>query len=63
MKGKHEPAGITEKDRVRLQIQAQVDEFLRDGGKIELLNNANAQTRAVAGRASTKFGESVDFSD
>jgi hypothetical protein len=34
-----------------------------NGGKIELLNNANAQTRAVAGRASTKLGESVDFSE
>lgn len=38
-----------EKERIRLQINAQVEEFLRRGGAIEVVTDNARSTAAVAG--------------
>jgi SutA RNAP-binding domain len=39
MKTLYGPSELIEKERVRLQINAQVEEFLRRGGAIEVVTN------------------------
>ncbi len=41
------PASEHEKERMRAEIDSQVEEFLRRGGKIEVLNNDHAGSAAV----------------
>lgn len=37
MKITHQPSTLIEKERIRMQIIAQIDEFLRSGGEINVL--------------------------
>ena len=44
-------ATLVEKERLRLRISAQVDEFLRSGGQINILSSASQLNRANPGHA------------
>ena len=48
MKTLSAPSALIEKERIRLQINAQVEEFLRRGGAIEVLRNYVRPTVAEA---------------
>ena len=50
MKIAHEPAtALIEKERTRLQINLQVDDFLRSGGEIKVLKSGGESLRASFG--------------
>ncbi|MEE4146870.1 MAG: hypothetical protein V2I26_18845 [Halieaceae bacterium] len=63
MKSTYEPAALIEKDRIRLQISAHVDEFLRCGGKIKVLDDPGARNRASIGSAWASQDELPDILD
>lgn len=45
MKTKPAPSSIFEKDRIRHEINSQVEDFLRAGGQINVLTDTNRTTR------------------
>ncbi|MCB1700951.1 MAG: hypothetical protein H6985_06605 [Pseudomonadales bacterium] len=50
MKISYQPAAPIEKERIRVQINAQVEEYLRRGGEISVLNNLGESGKSrVAG--------------
>lgn len=51
MKRIYEPADLIEKDRIRIRISAQVDEFLRCGGRIKVLIDSDPKRGAGIGGA------------
>ena len=63
MKHTYEPAALIEKDRIRLKISAQVDEFLRCGGTIKIVDDPGANSRAGSAGAWNNQDELPDFSD
>lgn len=42
------PSELVEKERIRLQINAQIEEFIRRGGAIEVLTNRARSAEADA---------------
>jgi hypothetical protein len=54
---------LIEKERIRLQINAQVEEFLRRGGAIEVVTGFTRPTMTDAGSASEDQEEITSFSD
>jgi len=64
MKALSGPAELVEKDRIRLQINAQVEEFLRRGGAIKVVTgNAKPATEGDAGSAWVDEEEFAPYSD
>jgi hypothetical protein len=57
------PSELAEKERMRLQINAQVEEFLRRGGAIELVSVYTRSARADAGSAGDDLEELTFFDD
>lgn len=49
MNRNRENANIVEKDRIRSEIHAQIEVFLRAGGKIDVLNGNNSDRHAARG--------------
>ncbi len=49
MKITHEPSTLIEKERIRMLIMAQVDDFLRSGGEINVLTAAGQSVRGSVG--------------
>ena len=45
MKTTYEPSALIEKDRIRIQISAHVDEFLRCGGTIKVVDDPGQKNR------------------
>ena len=43
------PSELIEKERIRLQINAQVEEFLRRGGAIEVVTGITGPAGAIVG--------------
>lgn len=56
-------AELIEKERVRLQINAQVEEFLRRGGAIEVVTINARPAGAVVGSVWDEQGDFTPFSD
>jgi hypothetical protein len=54
---------LVEKDRIRLEINAQVEEFLRRGGAIEEVTGSRKPAMAGAGNAWDDQEELTPFSD
>ena len=54
---------LIEKERIRLQINAQVEEFLRRGGAIEVVNKNAEPARAIVGSIWDDQGEFTPLSD
>lgn len=52
-----------EKERIRLQINAQVEEFLRRGGAIEVVTDNSRSAMAIAGSGGDDQGEMKSFPD
>ena len=46
MKTVYEPSELVEKERMRLQINEQVEEFLRRGGSIDVVSNSDGAARS-----------------
>lgn len=63
MKDDVESAALVEKERLRLRINAQIDEFLRSGGRINVLANTGETSRANPGYAWQEQEELAAFSD
>lgn len=51
MKSRYEPSQLMEKERIRLQIDAQVEEFLRRGGAIDVVTDNSRKGPAAVGSA------------
>ena len=51
MKTRYEPSQLMEKERIRLQISAQVEEFLRRGGAIDVVTDNSKKAAAAVGSA------------
>jgi hypothetical protein len=49
MKNTHEPSMLIEKERIRMMIIAQVDDFLRSGGEISVLSSPGQSARGSVG--------------
>ena len=60
LSGPSEPA---EKERIRLQINAQVEEFLRRGGAIDVITENCRSSLGVAGSVGDYDEELTSFSD
>lgn len=54
---------LIEKERIRLQINAQVEEFLNRGGAIEVVTGFTRPTMTDAGSVSEDQEEITSFSD
>ena len=54
---------LIEKEKIRLQINAQVEEFLRRGGSIEVVTGFTRSTMTEAGSASEDQEEITSFPD
>lgn len=63
MKGLTGPSELIEKERIRLQINAQVEEFLRSGGAIEVVTDNARPTIAVMGSVWDDQEDPAAFSD
>ena len=60
MNYKREPAGPAEKERIRAEIEAQVREYLRRGGRINEVTGLQLnQVRAIGETWSVPFDESL----
>ena len=57
------PAELSEKERIRLQLNAQVEEFLRRGGAIEVVTGNSRPIISEAGPVSDNDEELMPFSD
>jgi hypothetical protein len=49
MKVAHEPSTLIEKEKIRLRITLQTDDFLRSGGEISVVQSAGQSLRASFG--------------
>ncbi len=63
MKTTRADADIAEKEKIRRQIDAQVNDFLRNGGRICVLDNRGGQNQSRAGTAWRDQGELPEFAD
>ena len=61
MKALSGPAELVEKERIRLQINAQVEEFLRRGGAIEVVTRSARQAAAENGLSDWDDEEGEEF--
>jgi len=59
MKALSGPVELVEKERIRLQINAQVEEFLRRGGAIEVVTRSARP--ATAENAGSKWDDEEEF--
>ena len=57
------PSELIEKERIRLQINAQVEEFLRRGGAIEVVSVSAKPAAAIVGSAWDDDGEFTSYAD
>jgi hypothetical protein len=57
------PAELSEKERIRLQLNAQVEEFLRRGGAIDVVTGNTRPTVTEAGPLSDDDEELMPFTD
>jgi len=57
------PSELIEKERMRLQINAQVEEFLRRGGAIEVVTDNASPGTAIVGSVWDDQEELRTFSD
>lgn len=57
------PSELIEKERIRLQINAQVEEFLRRGGAIEVVTENSRPAAAIVGSVWDDQGEFTPYSD
>lgn len=58
-----EQSELNEKERIRLQINAQVEEFLRRGGAIDVVTNNARPAMADVGNAWDDQEEHTPFSE
>jgi hypothetical protein len=58
-----EALALVEKERLRLRINAQVDEFLRSGGRINILSSEGSTHRANPGSAWQEQEELPQYTD
>ncbi len=63
MKALSGPSELIEKERIRLQIKAQVEEFLRRGGAIEVVTDNARPATGVAGSVWDEQEEIAPYSD
>ena len=61
MKPTQDAASIAEKEKIRMQINAQVNEFIRSGGRIRVVDNNGETRRGMAGNAWREQDELLEF--
>jgi len=57
------PSELVEKERIRLQINEQVEEFLRRGGAIDIVTDNARSAMAMVGSVGEHEEELTSFSD
>jgi hypothetical protein len=63
MKASSGPSELIEKERIRLQINAEVEEFLRRGGAIEVVTDNAKPTMGIAASVWDDQEEFTPYSD
>jgi hypothetical protein len=61
MKPTRDAVSIAEKEKNRMQINAQVNEFIRSGGRIRVVGNNGETRRGTAGNAWREQEDLLEF--